>query len=64
MLVGVGERLWGTTARFRSGVPKQFAQFVGVVFSGLGALFLLLDKGKCVQRLLFLFLLLLLFVVF
>lgn len=46
MLVGVGERLLGTKPRFRGGVPKQFAQFIGVMFSGLAAIFLLIDKGE------------------
>jgi Domain of unknown function (DUF4395) len=49
MLVGIGERLFGTTAHFRGGVPKQFAQFIGVMFSGLGAAFLLADAGALMR---------------
>jgi hypothetical protein len=41
-IVGVSERLFGTTPAFKVGAPKQFANFVGTAFAGLGALFLLL----------------------
>ena len=41
--VGIGERLIkGCKPKFVTGAPKQFASSVGVLFSGLSALFLLL----------------------
>jgi Domain of unknown function (DUF4395) len=40
--VGVIERFAHTEPRFCTGAPKQFANFVGVIFGGLATLFLFL----------------------